>query len=430
MQTVNIGKGRLLCLNTDKFKTELMTVTQAAPFERRDMGLCSLLCNVLKRGCRAYPTTADINRRLDDLYDANITMGCSTNGDSFISGITVETLGRDFIHDGTDVLSGALDAVKQMMTEPLTDESGLFRPEYVEGEKQARIDRFRSANSNPKARSSLICQELMFEGERYGQRIFYDEDEIKGIKNVDLAEYYKKSLSVSSPLYIYVGPRSQNEICQLISEKLSFFDGDNDPIFDTLIKPCSGEMKVGFDSMAVSQGKLTLGLRSDVSIGNDDVYAALVFNDIFGGSPSSKLFRNVREKLSLCYSCGSSYDFTKGIIFVRSGIANENYDRATNEILHQLDDIQKGNISQFEFESAKKALVSGYRQVTDSAYATESFFRTRILCGCTDGIEETAQRIEQVTMSDVIEVAKRFGAEAVGFVRGELEGEEADFDED
>lgn len=430
MQTVNIGKGRLLCVNTDKFKTELLTVTQASPFEHRDMGLCSLLCNVLKRGCREYPTTADINRRLDDLYDANITMGCSTNGDSFLSGVTVETLCRDFIHDGTDVLSGALDVVSRLMTEPLTDEKGLFRAEYVEGEKQARLDRFRSANSNPKTRSALICQDLMFEGERYGQRIFYHEDEIKNVKNSDIADYYKKSLSVSSPLYIYVGPRSQAEVGELINEKLSFFDGDGDPVCDTLIKPCCGEMKTGFDSMAVNQGKLTLGLRSDISIGNDDVYAALVFNDIFGGSPASKLFRNVREKLSLCYSCGSSYDFTKGVIFVRSGIANENYDRALSEILHQLEDIKKGKISEFEFESAKKALVSSYRQVTDSSYATESFFRTRILCGCTDGIEETARKIEQVTLSDVVEAARRFGAEAVGFVRGELDGEEVDFDEE
>ncbi len=430
MKTIDIGKGKLLCVNTHKFKTELLTVTQAAPFDRRDMGLCSLLHNVLKRGCRAYPSTADINRRLDDLYDANITMGCSTNGDSFLSGVTVETLCRDFIRGGEDVLSGALDAVAQMMTRPLTDENGLFRHEYVEGEKQARLDRFRSANSNPKSRSSLICQNLMFEGERYGQRIFYSEDEIKSIKNEDLADYFKKSLSISSPLYIYVGPRSQDEVSTLVKEKLSFFDGDGDPVCDTLIKPCSGEMKTGFDSMAVNQGKLTIGLRSDISIGNDDVYAALVFNDIFGGSPASKLFRNVREKLSLCYSCGSSYDFTKGVIFVRSGIANENYDRALGEILHQLEDIKKGNISEFEFESAKKALVSGYRQVTDSAYATESFFRTRILCGYTDGIEETAQKIEQVTLSDVVEAARRFGAEAVGFVRGELEGEEVDFDEE
>ena len=98
--------------------------------------------------------------------------------------------------------------------------------------------------------------------------------------------------------------------------------------------------------------------------------------------------------------------------------------------MHQLEDIKKGKISEFEFESAKKALVSSYRQVTDSAYATESFFRTRILCGCTDGIEETARKIEQVTLSDVVEAAQRFGAEAVGFVRGELDGEEVDFDEE
>ena len=127
MKTINAKNGRLLCVHTDKFKTELMTVTQSAPFERRDMGLCTLLHNVLKRGCRAYPTTADINRRLDDLYDANITMGCSTTGDNFTCGASVETLCRDFIPDGVDALAGALDVVSEMLKNPLLDGDGLFR---------------------------------------------------------------------------------------------------------------------------------------------------------------------------------------------------------------------------------------------------------------------------------------------------------------
>ncbi len=430
MKTLEIGGGLLLPVHTDKFKTELLTVTQAAPFDRHSLGLSSLLHNVLKRGCRAYPTTADINRRLDDLYDANITMGCSSNGDNFTSGVTVETLCRDFIPDGVDALAGAADAVAQMLTDPLTDEKGLFKPEYVEGEKLSMLDRFRASNANPKSRSSLICQRLMFEGELYGQRTFEREDEIIGLKNEDIAEYYKKDLNISAPLYIYVGPRSEAEVAELIGERLSCFCGTAPLKCDTVIRSHEGEMRAMQESMAVNQGKLTMGLRADIKMNDGEVYAALVFNDIFGGSPASKLFRNVRERLGLCYSCGSAYDFTKGVVFVRSGIANENYDRAVSEILRQLEDMQKGNISEFEFESAKKALISGYRQLTDSAYAAEGFYRTRLLNGCNVGIEETAELIEKVRLSDVVEVARRFKPAAVGFVRGELEGEEADFDEE
>lgn len=430
MRLIEIGKGRLLPVHTDKFKTELLTVTRAAPFERREVGLCSLLHNVLKRGCTAYPTTADINRRLDDLYDANITMGCSSVGDNFTRGVTVETLCRDFIPDGVDALAGSLDAVAEMLTNPLLDENGLFKPEYVEGERQALLDRFKASNSNPKSRSSLICQSLMFDGELYGQRTFKDEDEIKSLRNEDIAQYYNKRLSISAPLFIYVGPRSDEEISELICEKLSFFDGDGSIQCNTLVKAHEGEMKTGSESMAVNQGKLTMGLRADIGMTDGDVYAALVFNDIFGGSPASKLFRNVRERLSLCYSCGSYYDFTKGVIFVRSGIANDNYDRAVGEILRQLEDMKRGNISDFEFDAAKKALESGYMQVTDSAYATESFYRTRILGGCTDTVDDVSRKIRQVTPEDVVRVAQRFEPAAVGFVRGELEGEEADFDEE
>ncbi len=430
MKKIKVGTGILLPIHTDKFKTELLTVTQSSPFDRESLGLCSLLHSVQKRGCRAYPTTADINRRLDDLYDANINLGCSSSGDNFTSNVTVETLCRNFIPDGTDVLDGALRAAAQMLRDPLTDGNGLFRQEYVDGEKLSRIDRFRAGNSDPKARSSFICQDLMFEGERYGQRTFQSEAEIEAVTNKRLADFYGRSLTLSAPLYIYVGPRSDEEICELLHRNFDFMRGTGEIRSNTLIRSFEGDIRFGRESMAVNQGKLTVGLRSDVRMDEPDFYAALIFNDIFGGSPASKLFRNVRERLSLCYSCGSAYDFTKGVIFVRSGIANENYDRAVSEILRQLDDIKQGKISDFEFESARKALVSGYRQVTDSAYATEGFYKTRLLCGCEADMEETAQRLQKVTLSDVVRVSRRFNPAAVGFVQGELEGEEVDFDEE
>ena len=84
--------------------------------------------------------------------------------------------------------------------------------------------------------------------------------------------------------------------------------------------------------MDVTQGKLGMGF----ACGSDDYAAALMGNTLFGGSSNSKLFLNVREKLSLCYYASSAYHRQKRLITVSSGIEFQNYQKAYDEIMAQL----------------------------------------------------------------------------------------------
>ncbi|HCA71536.1 MAG TPA: insulinase family protein, partial [Ruminococcaceae bacterium] len=59
-------------------------------------------------------------------------------------------------------------------------------------------------------------------------------------------------------------------------------------------------------------------------------------NTIFGGTPNGKLFLNVREKMSLCYYCGSGYHAASGLLFVQSGVEFANMAKAEKAILEQL----------------------------------------------------------------------------------------------
>ena len=101
--------------------------------------------------------------------------------------------------------------------------------------------------------------------------------------------------------------------------------------------------------MEVTQGKLSMGF----SCGSDDMPALLLGNTLFGGSSNSKLFLNVREKLSLCYYASSMYHRQKGIITVSSGIEFQNYQRAYDEILSQLAAVQNGELEEWELASAR-----------------------------------------------------------------------------
>ena len=78
-----------------------------------------------------------------------------------------------------------------------------------------------------------------------------------------------------------------------------------------------------------------LGFRAGTAEPDGDVAAARLMNALLGGTPHSLLFRNVREKLSLCYYCASSYDRLKGILLVDSGVDGQNAGRAKEEDVYK-----------------------------------------------------------------------------------------------
>ena len=155
----------------------------------------------------------------------------------------------------------------------------------------------------------------------------------------------------------------------------------------------------------VAQSKLVMGFSCGINVNDDRVDAAKLMAIILGGTPSSKLFVNVREKQSLCYYCASSYNRQKGIILVDSGVENQNIEKAKNEILNQIEQMKLGNITDFEISAAKLAVEDSSGMVTDSISAIESFYISQIFENEILSPQEAAKRISAVTKEQIIEAA-------------------------
>ncbi len=416
------GGGTLLSICTDRFKTETLTILYPMPFSQRNYRLGAILLSIMKRGCRCYPDIASLSRHLDDLYDANIsTMGVPL-GDNFLLGFACESLDMACIPEGEDLMKGTLETLYMMLYDPLVDAEGLFSRKLLELEKRNLCDSVRAAQKDPRTRSFQLCREIMFEGEPYGRRAVGSIEEVMAVSGRELADFYSEFIENFDPMFVYVGRRDAKSVSALINDILPSRNGRSSALHRTIIKQAPGSIRHAEEAMPVLQGKLAMGFRSDIDIHDEDFYAAVIFNDIFGGSPSSKLFRNVREKQSLCYSCSSNYDYLKGSIFVRSGISNENKDRVIDEILKQFEAIKAGDVSDYEFNCAKGSIENFYRQAGDSAYSLESYYRTRLIEGVSTTLEKDIEKLCAVTKEDVIRVANRFGADTCAFIRGTLSG--------
>ena len=157
-----------------------------------------------------------------------------------------------------------------------------------------------------------------------------------------------------------------------------------------------------------------------------DFPALYVFNDLFGGSPSSRLFMNVREKLSLCYYASSMIDIRKGLLLVSSGIQLSNYDSAKNEIFAQLDSIRDGAFSLEDLETAKAGVISDMRSIPDSQGALESFYVSQAIAGADYSPTDMAELVSEITAERVISVAKSVDCDQIYLLKQGADSEESE----
>ena len=194
----------------------------------------------------------------------------------------------------------------------------------------------------------------------------------------------------------------------------------NVPDYSTKLLARSAEVKKSVEHQELRQGKLVLGFRTGIGATGAEYDALRVFNCIFGSGTQSKLFMNVREKLSLCYHC-SSRIYAKGVMMVTSGIEPKNYDKAKNEILLQLDEIKKGNITDEEMDSAKKRLRNSMLSVSDSPEALHSWYLNNNIFSLTDTPEDIIAKVERVTKDDVAKIAQAVTLDTEYFLCGKEE---------
>lgn len=428
--------GVLRVFPTDRFKTGTLSLLTVLPCDPLETPLTRLLLSVLCRGTEKYPTVADLNRRMDELYAAGLSVRSTRYGNCQIFGFRVDFLEKDYIPDGTDVLGGMLDILTQICFHPRT-QNGLLLPSYVESEKQLQCDAIRSGRSNPQTYAVSRCRELLFGTDPYALSSLGREEQILTVSGEDLMREKYHLFGTPEhfsgvPLdFVYVGNTDPAEIAgQLLHRFGNYHAKPGNPI-RTPIPHASGSVCSVTEEMPVAQGRLVIGIPTGVSITSPDFYAMLVANEILGVSPVSKLFMHVREEKSLCYHCGSSYDFYKGVIYITCGVKNENRDAAEHEIFRQIDLLAKGSFTDEEIFAAKKSLTHSYRQIPDHPGAMEGYYYGRALFGVNTSVEETVRHLTDVTRDEILAAAKKICPDTVFFLRGTRgDGEDGELDDE
>ena len=189
-----------------------------------------------------------------------------------------------------------------------------------------------------------------------------------------------------------------------------------------LVRPAKGkapkQAKRVEESLDVTQGKLAMGFRTNCDAWDERYPALTLVNAIYGGTTTSKLFMNVREKLSLCYYASSGLMKYKDVLLVSSGVEFDKVGQAEAEILSQLYKCQTGDFSDDELEWARRSVVSTLRTTLDTQARLEDYWLGQSAAGLTDGPDDMAARVEAVTRAQVVEAAQDLTLDTVYFLKG------------
>lgn len=419
----------LRAIRTDRFKSAQLSISFVLPVDRELSPLTTLLFSVLRRGTQKYPTIRELNLALDTLYGASISYRNSFFGDCQIIGFVLDTLGRKYLpkEDAIDPIASGLEVIDQMLFYPILDENGLFRRETVESEIRNTCDDIRAQTNDPRAYAHMRLRECMCADEPYGLSLVGKVEQVSTFTPEMLAAHRKKLLETARIECFYVGSDDPAEIAKMLGRMFVKAPAAVLPMPQTTILQSADSTSYVTEDMPVAQGKLELGFRTGITPGHPDAMAQTVFNEIFGGNSASRLFLNVREKKSLCYHCHSVNVAHKGILTVSCGILPENKQVALDEILLQLDRMQKKPVSRRELRIAQKTLINVFRQADDAPSALQAFwFGRQVFYGSDTTPEQCIEKIKAVTAEDVMRVARMLTLDTVYFLNGTAEGEEGD----
>lgn len=351
-----IKKGiKIHLIKTEKFKTNLTAIFLTLPINKEEVTKNALISAVLRRGTQNMPTMAQISQELEEMYGASFDNGLDKTGDNHILKFYLESINDKFLpQTDTNMLKTSIEKLVEIVFNPLI-QNGYFKEEYVKQEKD-NIKRIIEGKADNKARYAFDrCVEEMYKDEPYGLYKFGYIEDLEKIDAKTLYEHYQ-NLIKKCKIDIFVSGALNDEAIKLVEENENIKELEpREPqyIMNALEKKEEVQEHEVKEEMDVTQGKVVIGL--DLNLKNEDQrYDAMLYNAILGGSATSKMFQEVREKASLAYSAGSNYIRYKSNIFIKCGIEIKNYEKAMKIIRKQIEDMKNGIFTNEDIEKFKK----------------------------------------------------------------------------
>jgi len=376
---------------------------------------------VLRRSCREYPDMTALNKRLKELYGARLEAEISKRGEIQIITLYFEALCDEYALENEQILKACTALLKSVIFDPLL-ENNQFKADDTEIEKHNLVDLIDSQLNDKRYYASLRLKQVMCKNEAYGVYEFGEREAALAITTKDLYTAWVEMLTSAKVEIFLVGNSGEQACREMLSSAFSNIIRRNIVKCDTQVIRDALEVKTIEERLPINQAKLGLGFRAGIATPDADVAAMQLASTVLGGSPHSKLFLNVREKLSLCYYCYARYERQKGLLIIESGIEEQNYEKAKAEILHQLDELKAGNFTDDDLNFAALSLQNSYTELNDTLGGIAGWYLGQALLNTNLSPAQAAEEVMSLGRDDIIKAASKIKLDTVYLLAATKEG--------
>ena len=399
---------------TDKrYKKNLISVAFSTQLSE-DTATENVIVPVLLTKCNSkLPTYKAFNNKMSRLYASGIGGTAGRQYDLQTISFGAYYLDDIYALSGEKMTGIMTDILIDCLTSPVT-ENGVFSEKFVELEKKTVIDNIETAINDKRSYSIERAMKTICKGEPASVCSYGTVEKAKLITPDSAYKAYRRMLETMPCEIICTGCSDFDGVAEKFAaafEKVGRHDIENTTI---ALSPVKAQTEEVTERLTVNQSKLVLGFKSH----SDDDAALVLLQKIFGGTTSSKLFRNVREKMSLCYYCSAARNDLKGIMLVNSGVENENIEKTKEAVIDQLEEIKNGNFTNEDINFAEMAIKNDFKSVADSAGNVSNWYFDCIRKNDIVTPEEKLGRYLGVSKERIIAAAKSMVLDSVYVLTG------------
>lgn len=399
-QYKELSKGvSLLTIHDGKFKSNAITVRFLTGFNRRDAAALALIPAVISSCCEKYPTGKEFSQRLSALYGTSVSGSSDQKGDIYEIAFSVDYLDDSFALNGEDISAQACGLLNDCIFSPAIENGGFAKTEF-EMRRNDLLDAIDGEINDKISYALNLAYETVYRGEPSAEKYYGSREDVEKITPREVYEVYKRLLETAKVEISFCGCGDYKRLAPFFER---FADGKirENPAYISYSR-CKQTPAQVEKLMNVAQANLVLAFKPQIH----DIYTAQVMSMIYGGAPFSKLFANVREKLSLCYFCSAMYSEPKGTMFVVSAVEEKNIALAEKEIVNQLSLVADGDFSDDDIASAKLALTSRMKAVGDRVFSLDGWYNLCLKRGEIISPQEYSQRLNNVKHEDIAALAR------------------------
>lgn len=400
-------------MKTDKFKTVLMRVNFKQTITKKLITENEILAGLLSNSSYELKTLKDMILKKEDLYQLGYDCSTVTSGNYIIFKSFVKFINEKYTEKGMNEAS--IKFFLDSVFKPNIDDNG-FKKDIFDLEKNNYMEYLEGKDDNPSRYANQKFNEILGEGTPLE---FDHSGDAKVLEDIDEKSIYKSYLNMlnnSSVDIFFVGDMELDDVTKIIDSyfvnvKKNKLDGEH------YVSLPINELKEVKEKSNFTQGKLRMGFTITDLTDFERQYVLPIYNFILGGDADSLLFKNVREKNSLCYDVYSNFITVYSALRVVADISSKDYEKAVSIIKEMIEYMKNGEFDEEEMDKVKLNYKTSFREITDSNQSISNILESREYLNY-DLPNERIEKIDSVTKDMVISLANRVNLKVIYFLEG------------